>query len=85
MRVLPDHWLCCQQQLQHLGVDVLSCCKHGRQALGQAITALADYITPRPWQRGTTLVRRHIARLLGSGQSAVGGTGVGWMITGQLV
>jgi hypothetical protein len=32
---------------------------------------------PRPWQRGTTLVHRHNARLPGSGQSAVGGTGAG--------
>jgi hypothetical protein len=41
--------------------------------------------TKDPWQRGTTLVRRHIARLPGSGQSTVGGTGVGWMITGHPV
>jgi hypothetical protein len=33
--------------------------------------------SPRPWQRGTTLVHRHNARLPGSGQSAVGGTGAG--------
>jgi hypothetical protein len=30
-----------------------------------------------PWQRGTTLVHRHNARLPRSGQSAVGGTGAG--------
>lgn len=70
----------------HSANSSMLCCMPLQQAMSCEFAA-GSIVTrpPRPWQRETTLVQWHTARLPGSGLSAVGGTGGGRMIARQLV